>query len=1049
MKTHFITLGIIKRIFIIATVLSLAFIIGTATTGSHYVIKASGPGPDLTIKDITLSPENPAIGDSVKFTFTIKNQGIEEAGASRVAYYIDDNYIQSDSISSLNAGVSVTKTFTWEAQGGTHVIKAVADSNNQVAESDETNNTKTFTLSPVAPDLVIESISWSPETPSRGDSVTFSVVIKNQGSSEAGFSRIHFFIDGNSRGYQDVSTIEVGATVTRTYTWSAAVGQHDLTAIADVDGSVTESNESNNERTVTFSTLPPDLIVEDIIWYPESPSIQDTVTFNVTVKNQGGGRADSSTVAYYIDDKLLTSDTVGSLDAGESVNMTFSRASVENYSSIKAVVDIYEHVTESDEDNNEMTVTFSTILPDLVIENITWLPVDIAVGDNVTFTVTVKNQGSGKAGESSIECDIGIHDTEHFDVGEIESGGEKKVNFYWIARPDTHEVNAMVDYELKLDESNEENNKFTKGITTAPPDLVVQEITWSPDNAVIGDTANFTATIRNQGSGEAQGFYVACYVDDDLITYAFINQIEPDATANATFKWVVQGGTHAVRALADYNRQVIESDEENNEITVTMVPAMPDLIIETITWSPENFSAGDEVDYNIIIKNQGSQKAHAFRVTCYVDDLSAGYQDVASIDVGATVTYKFPWTALDGNHCIRITADANDQIDEIDENNNIRTLNIPAPDLIVQDITWSPADAAVGDTVTFTVTIRNQGSGKADSSRVICSVDGSIVDSDEAPAIEAGIGATTTFKWVAEAGTNIIELFVDPDNQITEVDETNNEKLTEFSSLTSDLVIKDAVWSMENPLISNDVDFVITIENQGSNTAGISVLTLYIDDSSAGSCELPQIPAGNTVTKTFTLNVGTGAHTARIAADSDDQVAEINEDNNEKTLDFSTLYPDLVIRDITWTPTKAAVGETVTFTINIRNNGKGEARNSSVALYINDSLVGSADLEEIDTGGVVTEEFDWIAEVGSFELRAVLDLGEAVVESNEDNNTVSQEVSLQGGEGTADITGKSIGTIKQEVNFVGDFWWLFVLVGLIFGGFAFVSAMKAFRSERK
>ncbi len=1042
-------MGIIKRIFIIATALSLAFIIGTATTGPHYVIKASGPGPDLIIKDITLSPENPAIGDSVKFTFTIKNQGTEEAGASRVAYYIDDNYIQSDSISSLNAGVSVTKTLTWEAQGGSHVIKAIADSNEQVAESDETNNTKTFTLSPLAPDLVIQSISWSPETPSRGDSVTFSVVIKNQGSSKAGFSRINFFIDGNSRGYQDIPIIEVGATITRTYSWAAAVGQHDITAIADVDGSVTESNESNNERTVTFSTLAPDLIVEDIVWSPESPSMQDTVSFNVTINNQGSGRADPCTVAFYINEYLIASDSLSSMEAGDSVNMTFSRAAVANPSSIKAVVDVYKHVTESDETNNEKTVIFSAALPDLIIKDVTWSPTDVAVGDNVTFTITVKNQGSGKAGESRIECHIGISHVEYLDVQEIAAGSQETASFVWAAQSNPHEVRVVADYDSKLAESNENNNTFTRDISIAPPDLVVQEITWSPTDAIIGDMATFTAIIRNQGSGEAQDFYVACYIDDDLMTYAFINQIEPDATANATFTWVVQGSTHVVRAVADYNRKVIESDEENNESTVTMVPAMPDLIIETITWSPADFPAGDKVDFNIIIKNQGSQKAHTFRVTCYIDDSVAGYQDVASIDAGATVTYKFPWTALDGNHCIRITADANNQIDEIDENNNIRTLNIPAPDLIVQDITWSPADAAVGDTVTFTVIIRNQGSGKADSSQVTCSVDGSIIGSDKAPAIEAGIGATTTFKWVAEAGANIIELFVDPDNQVTEVDETNNEKLTEFSTLTSDLVVKDAVWSMENPLMSNDVDFVITIENQGSNTAGISVLTLYIDDSSAGNCELPQIPAGNTVTRTFTLNVRTGAHAARIVADSDGQVAEINEANNEKTLDFSTLYPDLVIRDITWTPTKAAVGETVTFTINIRNKGKGEARNSSVALYINDSLVGSADLEEINTGGIVTKAFDWIAEVGSFELRAVLDPGEAVVESNEDNNMVYQEVSLQGAGGTAGVTGKSIGTIKREVSFVGELWWLFVLVGLIFGGIAFVSAMKAFKSNRK
>jgi len=1041
-------LGIIKRILIITTALSLAFIIGTATTGSHYIVKASGPGPDLIVKDIAMSPENPAIGDTVTFTFTIKNQGTEEAGVSRVTYYIDDNYIQSDSISSINAGVSVTKTLTWEAQGGSHVIKAIADSNEQVAETDEANNTRTFTLSPLAPDLIIQSISWSPEEPSRGDSITFSINIKNQGSSKANFSRINFCIDGNSRGYQDVSSIEVGATVTKTYTWVATVGQHDITAIADAGDSVVESNESNNECAVTFSTLPPDLIVEDITWSPESPSMQDTVSFNVTIKNQGSGRADSCTVAYYINENLLTSDSLDPLEAGNSVNMTFSRAAVENPSSIKAVVDVYKHVTESNETNNEKTVIFSAALPDLVIEDVTWLPMDTAVGDNVTFTVTVRNQGSGKAGESRIQFYIGTLHTEYLDVPEIAAGSKVTASFIWAAQSNPNEVRAVADCDSGLAESNENNNAFTNDISVIPPDLIIQDITWTPTDAIVGDTATFTVIVKNQGSGKAEDFYVACYVDGDLLTYEFINQVAVDATGNATFTWMVQSSSHAIRAVVDYNQKLLESDEDNNETTITMAPAMPDLVIDTITLSPTEFSAGDEVDFNVIIKNQGSQKAHAFRVAYYVDDSAAGYQDVTYVDAGATVTYKFPWTALDGNHSIKIAADSNNQIDEVEENNNVRTLNIPSPDLIVQEITWSPADAAVGDTVTFTVITRNQGSGEAGSSQVTCSVDGSIVGSDEAPAIDAGIGASTTFKWVAEAGIHIIELFVDPDDQVTEVDETNNEKLIEFSTLTSDLVIKDALWSMENSLISNDVDFVITIENQGSNTAGVSELILYIDDVSAGNCEVPQIPAGDSVTKTFTRNVRTGAHTARVVADSGDQVAEIDEANNEKTLDFSTLYPDLIVRDITWSPTSAAVGETVTFTVNIKNQGKEEARNACVALYINDSLVGSTDLEEIDTGGVVTETFDWIVEADSFELRAVLDLDEMVVESNENNNTVYQTLSLQGAEGTTGVTGKTIGTLKQSRSFVGDWWWLLVMVGVIFGGIAFVSAMKAFKKSR-
>ena len=234
---------IIKRILAKTTVLSLAFILGITAAGSYHVeatadshdkvsdsiasnnVKSaaiSDPQPDLVVQDIALSPANPSIGDAVTITVTIKNQGTAAAGSSRIAYYIDDIFQASGDINQVNPGATAANTFTWTAQVGSHTIKAVADSDAQVAESDETNNTRTFIFTTLAPDLIVQSISWSPANPSRGDNITFSVTIKNQGSSTSRSTRVNFYIDGNSRGYQDVYSLEAGGTLTRTYTWVAS-----------------------------------------------------------------------------------------------------------------------------------------------------------------------------------------------------------------------------------------------------------------------------------------------------------------------------------------------------------------------------------------------------------------------------------------------------------------------------------------------------------------------------------------------------------------------------------------------------------------------------------------------------------------------------------------------------------------------------------------------------------------------------------------------------------------------------------------------------------
>jgi len=214
------------------------------------------PIPDLIIESITGSPIEPSIGDTVTFTVTIKNQGTSSASSCRVDFYIDDSSIDYQDIPELDAGATVDKTFTWTAQAGTHAIKAVADSDNKVTEDDETNNEKTVTLSILAPDLTIETITWSPEEPSIGDNVTFTVNITNQGTCSAGSSVVYFYIDAAYQGYQDVPELEARATVNTTFTWTAQESLHAIKAVADKANTITESQEFNNEKTVTLSFSP-------------------------------------------------------------------------------------------------------------------------------------------------------------------------------------------------------------------------------------------------------------------------------------------------------------------------------------------------------------------------------------------------------------------------------------------------------------------------------------------------------------------------------------------------------------------------------------------------------------------------------------------------------------------------------------------------------------------------------------------------------------------------------------------------------------------------
>jgi len=880
-----------RKILTVAIILSLVFILGYTASVQANNAKASVPAtstPDLIIETITWTPPDPSMGETVTFTVTIKNQGSSLAGSSRVAYYIDDVYLTSSYVSPIDSGAKTAKTFTWKAQTGSHDIKAVADSDHEVTESNEVNNTETYSFSVLAPDLFIETITWSPGNPSKGDTVTFNVKIKNQGTDRASSSHVYFYIDGSSRGYQEVPAIEAGAAVTRPFTWVAQAGSHTIKAIVDKDGWIIESNDDNNEKTVTFFTLAPDLFIEAITWSPENPSKGDTVTFNVTITNQGSGKAGNSRVAYYIDDTYLTSASVSPIDPSATDSKAFTWTAKAGSHDIKAVADYNNDFTESDEDNNEKTVIFSTLAPDLVIETMTWSPAGPSIGETVTFDVLIKNQGNGRAGSSRVYFYVDSSYKGYQEVQSIEAGATVNKTFTWKAQAGSHNMKAVADHNKKVTESDENNNEKTITFTDLSlSDLIVEDITWLPASPSLGDTVTFNITVKNQGSGKASNSHVAYYIDDTYLDSLSVDPVDPSATDNKTFTWIAEFDLHDIKAVADYYDKVIESDETNNEKTVVFSTLAPDLIIETITGLPASPLVGDTVTFAVTIKNQGSGRATLSRVYFYIDDSSRGYQDVPELDADTTVTKTFTWTAQAGLHDIKAVVDDDDKIAETDEDNNEKMVIFPIPDLVIEAITGTPVSPSPGDVVTFTVTIKNKGSDRAGSSRVYFYIDGLSRGYQDVPELDADTTVTKTFMWTAQAGSYDIKAVADNNNEVSEGDETNNEKTLTFSILVPDLIIEAITWSSENPSESDDVTFTVTIKNQGSSQAGNFRVDYYIDDVYLTSAPVSLIDPGATDNQTFIWMAQAGSYDIKAVVDQANSVTESQESNNERTVTLS------------------------------------------------------------------------------------------------------------------------------------------------------------------
>jgi subtilase family serine protease len=737
-------------------------------------------GPDLIVASITLSPPAPAIGDTVTFTAVIKNQGDSQAGPSRIAYYIDNNQLNAAYLNQINAGATATNTFTWKAKAGAHVIKAMADFDDRVAETNEDNNDKSFAFSVLAPDLVVEGISWTPESPSIGQKITFTVTVKNQGNKNAGASSVNFYVDSSLLGTRSVPWLEAGDNATATYTLSATPGSHAIEAVADSLHQVNESDETNNDMTVTCETAAPDLVIDAISCSPENQPESRNVTTTVTVKNQGKGTADFSLLALYVDDVYQTVVSLNRLDAGAATTQTFSSFVDAKEHAFKAVADASNQVSESDESNNSRTANISALAPDLIIESITWSPAQPLIAHQMTFTVTVKNQGTRLAGSFDLSFYVDNAYRFHQEMTALPAGATVTMTYPWVTQSESMTLRAVVDEVNYTDESDESNNTKTASVGFSHPspatDLTIQDITCTPAEPATGETVTFTVDIKNQGPGQAGPFHIAYYVDDALLDTTYVNQINPGAIVNNTTTWQAEPGEHKIRAVIDCNNSVAETDESNNERTITLITSDPDLTIQDVTWSPINPGIGDEITFTLTIKNQGKHKAGGSYIDYFVDNSYQGNHYIEELEPGATVTRTFSWETQAESHIFRAVLDKANSVLESNEANNEKTVILPAPDLTIDSITCSPDSPAENTLVTITVSIRNLGKGHSGSTLTACYIDGDILTWGDIDDISPGGTATGTFYWIARPGEHIIRLIADEKNNAIENDEHNNEK---------------------------------------------------------------------------------------------------------------------------------------------------------------------------------------------------------------------------------------------------------------------------------
>ena len=714
--------------YVYATVDAYGVLNNTVTVGDNTVIR-NVTVPEIT-PDKTIDNDSPNFGDKVSYTVTVTN-GEFEANNVIVKDVVGNGLTVTD-ISDNGQYDPITRTITWivdlaKNEVKTFTVEATVSGYGNISNKVVVGN-KTIFKNVDVPEITPKK-DVNNTTPNFGENVAYTIVVSNDGISDAKqvvitdtLAKGLKFLGANYNGVYDENT--------HTVTWTLDIDSG-KTVELKVNVTVEDYGVLVNRVTVGDKTSSVDIAVPEII--PDKTAnvtdanFGDNVTYTVTVTNDGIGDAKDVVVRDVLGEGLKFVSATGNYSFDEvthTVTWIVDLAKGESkVFSVIATVSGYGNVTNSLVVGNKtagVNVTVPEIIPDKTA-NIT----NPNFGDNVTYTVTVTNDGIGDAKDVVVRDILGEGLTFVDATGNY-TFDEATRTVTWIVdlakgESRTFYVNAIVSGYGNVTNSLVVGNK-TAGVNVTVPEIIPDK-TVNISNPNFGDNVNYTVTVTNDGIGDAKDVVVRDVLGEGLKFVSATGNYSFDEVTH-TVTWIVdlakgESKVFSVIATVSGYGNVTNSLVVGNKTTgvnVTVPEINPD---KTVDNEIPNF--GDNVTYTVKVTNDGIGDANNVVITDVLDKglkfLNATgnftYDEktgtitwIVDLDKGETKTFNVNVTVL-GYGVLPNT---------VAVGNKTAVRNITVPEIItVKEVNSS--DIHIGDEITYTITVSN--SGKINATNVV------------------------------------------------------------------------------------------------------------------------------------------------------------------------------------------------------------------------------------------------------------------------------------------------------------------------------------------
>ena len=912
---------------------------------------------NITVPEIipnkTADIENPNFGDEVTYTVNITNVGKSDA----VNVAVRDVLGEGLELISADGGVydPITRTITWTVNlnsGETKSFKVVAK---VIGYGNVTNSlvvgNKTSAVDVDVPEI-IPSKDADNKYPNFGDSIDYTITVNNIGKADAKHVVV---VDRLDKGLKYVSSSHNGVydEASHTVTWVvdiAAGSSLDLTvtAFAEEYGVLTNI-VSVGDKSASVDVNVPEIIpnkTADI----ENPNFGDNVTYTVTVTNDGNADAKAVVVRDVLGKDLKFVSATGTYTFDEATNtitwtVDVDAGKTETFTVVATVIN-YGNVTNSLVVGNKTfnkNVTVPEITPDKTVDN-----ENPNFGDDLTYTVTVKNEGNGNANDVIIVDALGkgleyVSSTGNYD--------NKTNTITWkvdLASGETKTFTVVA----KIIGYTDVTNEVTVGNKTAAVTVNIPEIIPAKDvnntTPNFGDKVEYTITVNNNANKDAKQVVIVDTLGKGL---KFINASHNGKydESTRTITWIIDLGA-GESAVFSVNAAVEAYGNINNTVVVGNKSATKNITVPEITpiKKVENTvpNFGEEVTYFISVFNSAIVDAKQVVV---VDHLDKGLKYVSSSHNGVydEAAHTVTWVvdiAAGSSLDLTVTAVADEYgvlTNDVTVGDKTASVDVTVPEIIpTKDVNNTAPN--FGDKVEYTITLNNN--GVVDAKQVV------VVDTlDEGLTFVSASdnGVWNPFKrtvtWTVDLAKGESKVFTVIATVSAYGNIPNTVSVGDKSSSVNIAVpeiIPGKTVDVENPNFGDTVTYTVVVTNNGVVDAKQVVVRDILDKGlkfvkATGEYTFDE----DSRTVTWIVDLAKGeSQTFYVTAVAD----EYGVLTNDVTVGDNTASADVVVPEIN--PDKTAnitnpnFGDNVDYTVTVTNDGIRDANNVVIVDRLGEGL---------------------------------------------------------------------------------------------------------------